>query len=647
MADENTIQTYHLKLSFSQYEKSYLTDHLTQYVKKIQRHLPKLTLDTDPPFMLSDHRLLQFDSTASSLIPAYDSFLLNVKFWHMFQPSRLLFTAKLSNLNFFQNSYCLLHQAQTDAIPDTLLSLDTETGTHLVPSHLLPHEVKPLLISQLSLNIHLEQLQYSLAPYDNWHQIESTAGHLHFPLTPSVDFSQLPPIQNKHFQPVLPHLPRAVHFPHGRANHHQHYDPYSDIQDLKSRLAKFSQVMHQNRPPPVQTQHQPNLLPSDQVATDQQSNSDQTLSALGAHNVPPLPEELSSLQEALQLIEARQANNSIPTTTPRLATSTRGRSITRAPFLPSDFRDIHFPSQPPLLHRLQPRDTSSHRDRLHPSHSSSLNSNPTGPRVATGNTPAYQTPAQVKDYWRRTGQQDYLDHTHPPGVSQDDLSNSDQSASSQQSSNITYTTVTHSTGTNDTAHIQTAAKTASVTTASTVTNSAMVPPPSLDPNSMQSKQLPQPPMQDKPTVSVQNVVPSKDVLQNIAVHQKNSDQLNKLSDILKKVPTTNSFKDFSSADPTNNDFPVYTLPAYLRPYLNDLLLRINTSTSNLPLQLFPYIKFDSALNRFVTIESSLDLLTLQKLDHLLNKDKTPNFLTAFTDKVTDKVKKKRNQSNDA
>ena len=119
--------------------------------------------------------------------------------------------------------------------------------------------------------------------------------------------------------------------------------------------------------------------------------------------------------------------------------------------------------------------------------------------------------------------------------------------------------------------------------------------------------------------------------------------MNKLSDIVKNFPTKNSFKDFSSPDPTNNDFTLYTLPDYLRPYVNDLLLRINTSTSNLPLQLFPYIQFDSALNRFVPIELSLNLPSLQKLDHLLNKDKTPNFLTS----LTDRVKKKRNQSNDA
>ena len=149
MADDNT-QTYQLKINFSQYEKSFLTDYLTQYVQKIQRHLPKVTLDIDPPFLLSDHWLLQFESTPTSLIPAYDSFLLDVKFWHIFKPSRLLFTAKFSNLNFFPNAYCLLHQSQSDEIPDTLLSLDTTSGTHLVPSHFpffkLRYQVRELLL---------------------------------------------------------------------------------------------------------------------------------------------------------------------------------------------------------------------------------------------------------------------------------------------------------------------------------------------------------------------------------------------------------------------------------------------------------------------------------------------------------------------
>ena len=663
MTDQNTVQTYHLKLSFSQYEKSYLMEHLTQYSKKIQRHLPKQTFTQDPPFMTSDHRLLQFESTQTSLIPAYDSFLLDVKFWHTFQPSQLCFTAKMSNLNFFPNAYCLLHQSQTDVTPDTLLALDTSTGTHLVPSHLPPHEVKPLLIYQLSLNIHLEQLQYSLAPYNDWHQIETEAGHLNFPTTPSVNFSQLPPIQNKHFQPVLPQLPRAVHFPHRRSTqHHQNYDPYQDIQDLRNRQTTLFQLVHQQPPPPVQVQQQCHQPAGDPVNNNQNSASNQSFSAMGAHHVPPLADELHKLTESLHAIEARQANNGAqgaPTTqTPRLTTVGRGRTTARAPLLPPGFADIHEPSQPPSMpYRLQPRpiDHSSPRERLHPSHPSSLNSDFPASRIASGNTPSFQTPAQVREYWRQTGQEHFFDDTRPPGVSEDDprppgVSEDDfvatgLSSNPQPSAAVTYTSVTvnPSTATTDAVHIQSSAQTVSVPVQSQVTNSVHTPVSSLDPNSLQTKPMTKASNHIKPKVSVQNEIQNEDVLRNIEVHRKNTENLNKLSEIVIEFPSKNQFKDFSYPDPTNNDFKLYKLPDYLRPYVADLLLRINTSTSNFPSHLFPYIQFESKLNRFVALELNLDLTSLQKLDHLVNKDKAPSFLT----KLTDKVNKKRNKSNEA
>ena len=282
---------------------------------------------------------------------------------------------------------------------------------------------------------------------------------------------------------------------------------------------------------------------------------------------------------------------------------------------------------------------------MHPSHPSSLNSNSPAPRIASGNTPSFQTPAQVRDYWRQTGQDNFFDDTRPPGVSEDDLVASDLSGNSQQSAAVTYTSVivNPSTAATDAVHIQSSAQTASVPAQSQVTNSVLMPISSLDPNSLQNKQVPQASNQIKPKVSVQNEIQNEDVLRNIEVHRKNSENLNKLSEIVKEFPTKNPSKDFSYQDPTNNDFKLYKLPDYLRPYVADLLLRINTSTSNLPLQLFPYIQFDSSLNRFVALELSLDLTSLQKLDHLVNKDKAPNFLT----KLTDKVNKKRNKSNEA
>ena len=77
---DDDVQTYHLKVSFSQYEKSYLMEHLIQYVKVLQHHLPKQTLPKDPPCMSLDHCLLQFESTQTSMIQAYELFLLDVQF---------------------------------------------------------------------------------------------------------------------------------------------------------------------------------------------------------------------------------------------------------------------------------------------------------------------------------------------------------------------------------------------------------------------------------------------------------------------------------------------------------------------------------------------------------------------------------------
>ena len=169
-------------------------------------------------------------------------------------------------------------------------------------------------------------------------------------------------------------------------------------------------------------------------------------------------------------------------------------------------------------------------------------------------------------------------------------------------------------------HIQSPDQNTSVPIQSQVTNSVQLPIQSLDPNSMQNNTMPQASNQikTKVSVSIQNDVQNADVLRNIEVLNKNSENLNKLSEIVKEFPSKNQFKDFTYPDPKNNDFKMYTLPDYLRHYVADLLLRINTSTSNLPSHLFPYIQFDSSLKRFVALELNLDLTSLQKLDHLIN-----------------------------
>ena len=141
---DNT-QMYHLKTLFPNYEKSFLMEHLVQYLQKIKRHLPQ-TQNFDTPFMNSDHILLQFESTQASNINAYELFPLQVMLWHSFAPSELFFTAKLTNSELFPKSYSLLHAHQTDLTQNTMLALSTLTGKLQVPSHYPKHQQKPILI---------------------------------------------------------------------------------------------------------------------------------------------------------------------------------------------------------------------------------------------------------------------------------------------------------------------------------------------------------------------------------------------------------------------------------------------------------------------------------------------------------------------
>ena len=146
--------------------------------------------------------------------------------------------------------------------------------------------------------------------------------------------------------------------------------------------------------------------------------------------------------------------------------------------------------------------------RLHPSHPSSLNSGSPASRIASGNTPSFHNSAQVREYWRQTGQENFFDDTRPPGVSEDDLVATDLSGNPQPSAAVTYTSVivNPSTAATDAVHIQSSAQTASMPDQSQVTNSVLMPISSLDPNFLQNKQVRQAsnPIKPKVSVSIQN-----------------------------------------------------------------------------------------------------------------------------------------------
>ena len=80
---------FHLRVEFSNYEKSYLTEHLHSYLGKVKRYDPSMNVKT--PSMTSNHDLLQFESTPETLIPAFQLFQLKIDLIHAFNPSELYF----------------------------------------------------------------------------------------------------------------------------------------------------------------------------------------------------------------------------------------------------------------------------------------------------------------------------------------------------------------------------------------------------------------------------------------------------------------------------------------------------------------------------------------------------------------------------
>ena len=204
MTDESQTQTYHLRVLFSNYEKSYLGEHLVVYLRKIQRHLPHSEISQDNTSLNTNHSLIQFESSAESSINAYEIFTLQVNLCHAFNPSELFFMAKFLNVDQFSQSYALTNSQQIiDPDQSTMLSLNTPTGKLQVASHYPVHQQKMKIINSLTLNIHLEQLQYSMAPYNIWQQVETSGGHLYFPSQPGILHSFPPPPKrnHQHFSP--------------------------------------------------------------------------------------------------------------------------------------------------------------------------------------------------------------------------------------------------------------------------------------------------------------------------------------------------------------------------------------------------------------------------------------------------------------
>ena len=142
-------------------------------------------------------------------------------------------------------------------------------------------------------------------------------------------------------------------------------------------------------------------------------------------------------------------------------------------------------------------------------------------------------------------------------------------------------------------------------------------------------------------VSVSNK--SNDVLDKNGPLRADSEHLNKLAAAVTQAPTSNPFSDYVQPHPKNSDLSTYVLPEYLDIFVAHLVIRMNKTPSNLPQCLYPYIQLDPTLNVLIAHEPSLNLLTLQRLDYLLGKDRDPTPLDGIVSKLSKAVRRNKSK----
>ena len=148
--------------------------------------------------MKQDHTLVQFKGRDDTQVSAYQFFKLNVKMIHSFVPhSRIYFVCSLDNATYmFEDCYALINNLQPLESKESILPLTTQDGTFALPSIYADHEVKPIILYSFALDLSLEQMSYSLSPYETWRPIEARQGNMLFPLQQSI-LHNLPSIQHR------------------------------------------------------------------------------------------------------------------------------------------------------------------------------------------------------------------------------------------------------------------------------------------------------------------------------------------------------------------------------------------------------------------------------------------------------------------
>ena len=123
-----------MKICFTNYDTTFIQQHLRSYIEKVNRYVPHLEMKT--PRMKQDHTLLQFARRDVTTVPAYQLFTINIKMVHSFVPrSRVYFVCSLDNAETMLQDCCsLITSLEPEDSKESLLPLTTEDGSFPIPS---------------------------------------------------------------------------------------------------------------------------------------------------------------------------------------------------------------------------------------------------------------------------------------------------------------------------------------------------------------------------------------------------------------------------------------------------------------------------------------------------------------------------------
>ena len=161
-----TEKSVQLQVQFTNYEISFILQHLQSHIDRVQRHNPHLSFEC--PTLRKNHSLIQFTSRPNLQVPAYELYTLNIDMIQNFHPTtRVYFTGRLSNAKkTFPQCYNLNnHSLQPTEADFPILPLLTRDGAFHLPSISRPEDAKAFSLYSLCLHLRMEQLVYALPQF--------------------------------------------------------------------------------------------------------------------------------------------------------------------------------------------------------------------------------------------------------------------------------------------------------------------------------------------------------------------------------------------------------------------------------------------------------------------------------------------------